>query len=84
MIMFNRNHNYLAEKLLNINERKTWKPISQFTDADRKDVYNDENYKTHVQKQDYEIFQTARLINSLSYASVVLGDFLSGILGTQR
>lgn len=85
MIMFNRNHNWIAEHLLQINERKTWKNISKFTDADKTaKIYSEEHYKTQLEKQDYEIFQTARLINSLTYASVVLSDFLGGILATQR
>lgn len=86
MIMFNRNHNWIAEHLLQINERKSWKDPSLFTaDEKTKTIYTEEpHYKTQLEKQDYEIFQTARLINSLTYANVVLSDFLGGILGTQR
>lgn len=83
--MFNRNHNWIAEHLLQINERKTWKNISEFNEDEKRElIYSGENYQTVLEKQDYEIFQTARLINSLTYANVVLSDFLSGILGTQR
>lgn len=83
--MFNRNHNYIANKLVNINERGTWKDASTFTPEEKTEKrFTHPDYSTQLEKQDYEIFQTARLINSLSYASVVLSDFLSGILGSQR
>ena len=49
LIVFNRNHNYVANQLLKLNEKKKWsqKPISDKAKAD---------------KQDDEIFETARLI----------------------
>lgn len=84
IIMFNRNHNYIADRLLAINEKKTWTDDLEAL-GQLKDKYFDSEYYTNkLEKQDYEIFQTARLINSLTYANVVLSDFLSGILGTQR
>lgn len=70
--MFNRNHNYLAEMLLSINEKGKWKSdLSKLTPE-------------QITQQDYEIFNTARLINAWTYANVVLGDYLAGILGTVR
>lgn len=74
----------LVHSLIEINERGSWTTDIDALKANTKDVYNDDNYKTKLEKQDYEIFQTARLINSLTYANVVLSDFLAGILGSQR
>ncbi|KAF9506550.1 hypothetical protein BS47DRAFT_1367288 [Hydnum rufescens UP504] len=71
-VCFNRHHNYIADILLSINERGSW-------NADLKALAEDE-----LVKQDEEIFQTARLINSAFYANAVIGDYLPAILGTQR
>lgn len=76
IICFNRNHNWLADMLLRINERGRW---NQDIEALKKSAD-----PKAVEKQDYEIFNTARLINSLTYANVVLGDYLAAILGTVR
>ena len=58
---------------MRINERRTWEQdISKLT-----------NEKLR-KKQDYEIFNTARLVNSSTFANVILGDFLSAVLGTVR
>ena len=82
--MFNRNHNWICEKLLSINERGTWKDPSKFTEKEKtKGHLKHPEYSSVLEKQDYEIFQTARLINSFAYATVVLSDFLSAVLGTQ-
>lgn len=72
LVMFNRNHNYIADTLLRINEREKWtENLSSLKPA-------------QIIQQDYEIFNTARLINSYTYANVVLGDYLASILGTVR
>lgn len=70
--MFNRNHNYIADMLLTINEKGTWVQDISSLSEDK------------LKKQDYEIFNTARLINSFTYANVILSDYLAGILGTVR
>lgn len=70
--MFNRNHNYISDMLLQINEKGKWT-------ADLASLSEDK-----MKQQDYEIFNTARLINSFTYANVVLGDYLACILGTIR
>jgi linoleate 10R-lipoxygenase len=58
LVLFNRNHNYIATNLLNINEQKRWSnPLPQ-----------DDNQRT---LQDEEIFQTARLINCAAFVSVI-------------
>jgi linoleate 10R-lipoxygenase len=57
LVIFCRNHNYICDMLLKINERKTWcDPVP--TDAKL------------LAKQDEEIFQTARLVKCVSVSSV--------------
>ncbi|KAF8337113.1 heme peroxidase [Cantharellus anzutake] len=100
LIVFNRNHNYIADLLLRINERGTWEQdLSKIQEPEppysgTPEVIKDpatqaaaprKSAKRKIlEKQDHEIFNTARLINSATYASVVLGDYLSAILGTVR
>ena len=63
---------YIADLLLRINERGTW--TKDLSTLDEKSLAN----------QDNEIFNTARLINSATFAFVILGDYLAAILGTVR
>ncbi|KIJ55788.1 hypothetical protein M422DRAFT_152180 [Sphaerobolus stellatus SS14] len=78
LVLFNRNHNYIAQKLLEINERGTWvDPATKLTGDDPKIV------KKRL-AQDEEIFQTARLINCTWFAQVVFSDYFSSILGLVR
>ncbi|KAG8986836.1 hypothetical protein FRB90_003729, partial [Tulasnella sp. 427] len=71
LIMFARNHNYIVKKLLDINERGRWKnPLS--ADKNARD------------RQDDEIFGTARLINCGWFMSMIFGDYLASILGLVR
>ncbi|KAG1740010.1 heme peroxidase [Suillus lakei] len=74
LVLFNRNHNYIARRLLEINERGTWKDPSHH------------HHVSHAQlaKQDEEIFQIARLCNSAWFAAVVFSDYFSAILGLVR
>jgi linoleate 10R-lipoxygenase len=60
--------------LLSINQRGSWT-------ADLKTPADNER---KLLKQDEEIFQTARLINSAFYANIILSDYLAALLGTQR
>ncbi|KAG8923172.1 hypothetical protein FRC02_011319, partial [Tulasnella sp. 418] len=71
LILFCRNHNYIAQKLLEINERGEW------TDPPPSD-------KTKRDQQDEDIFQTARLINCGYFMNTILSDYLSAILGLIR
>ncbi|KAG1881160.1 heme peroxidase [Suillus subluteus] len=74
LILFNRNHNYIARRLLEINERGTWKDPAHH------------HHLSHAQlsKQDEEIFQIARLCNCAWFAAVVFSDYFSAILGLVR
>ncbi|OJA13135.1 hypothetical protein AZE42_03642 [Rhizopogon vesiculosus] len=73
LVLFNRNHNYIARRLLEINERGTWKDPAQHNLS-----------QTQLAKQDEEIFQIARLCNCGWFASVIFSDYLSCILGFVR
>ncbi|KAG2157761.1 heme peroxidase [Suillus bovinus] len=74
LVLFNRNHNYIARRLLEINERGTWKDPTHH------------QHISHAQlaKQDEEIFQIARLCNCAWFAAVVFSDYFSAILGLLR
>ncbi|KAG0693724.1 heme peroxidase [Suillus ampliporus] len=73
LVLFSRNHNYIARRLLEINERGTWKDPAQHNLS-----------QVQLAKQDEEIFQIARLCNCGWFTSIVLSDYLSSILGLVR
>ncbi|EEB88250.1 hypothetical protein MPER_14020, partial [Moniliophthora perniciosa FA553] len=63
---------YIAEKLLEINERGTFRDPSKIGSRDE------------LMKQDEELFQTARLVNCGWFGSAVFADYVSCILGLVR
>lgn len=71
LVVFSRNHNYIANMLLKINERGRW------TDPPPS------NPAKHAQ-QDEEIFQVARLVNSGHFMAMIFGDYVGGFLGLPR
>ncbi|KAI6041268.1 heme peroxidase [Pisolithus marmoratus] len=73
LVLFNRNHNYIARRLLEINERGTWCDPSV-----------ESPHSSKMMKQDEEIFQIARLCNCAWFAAVVFSDYFSAILGLNR
>ncbi|KAK7686255.1 hypothetical protein QCA50_010475 [Cerrena zonata] len=75
LVLFNRNHNYIVSKLLEINERRTYVDPDKYDKEDREEV---------LLKQDESLFQTARLINCTWFASTVFSDYFSAILGLVR
>jgi linoleate 10R-lipoxygenase len=77
LVLFNRNHNYIADKLLDINERGTYADPATLS----KDV-PEQNVKLLAQEE--SIFQTARLINCGWFGMVVFSDYFSTILGLVR
>ncbi|TFK39791.1 linoleate diol synthase [Crucibulum laeve] len=77
LVMFSRNHNYIAKKLLEINERGT------FTDPATL-AGDDPVSKGKLIAQEEELFQTARLVNCGWFGSVVFSDYFSSILGLVR
>ncbi|KAF8879251.1 heme peroxidase [Infundibulicybe gibba] len=72
LVIFCRNHNYIAENLLKINERGCWKDPQKIDDPAVR------------AKQDEEIFQTARLVNGGHFMSVIMGDYVAGFLGLAK
>ncbi|KAF9466079.1 linoleate diol synthase [Collybia nuda] len=77
LVLFSRNHNYIAKKLLEINERGTYEDPTKLK-SDNPEA------KTKLLNQEEEIFQIARLINAGWFASVVFSDYFSSILGLVR
>ncbi|KIM34230.1 hypothetical protein M408DRAFT_59813 [Serendipita vermifera MAFF 305830] len=71
LVLFCRNHNYIAEKLLQINEKNRF---SNPPPTDQKAMMD----------QDDEIFNVARLVNCAHFAGIVFTDYLAAILGLSR
>lgn len=75
LLIFSRNHNTIASKLLAFNERGKYsvgeEDLAALDDAARA-------------KQDEDIFQLARNINVGWFAHVVLADYVAAILNTHR
>lgn len=66
-VLFSRNHNYIAGKLLAINERGRWnRKVEDLEEVAKK-------------KQDEEIFQTSRLINCGWFMNTILSDYLASL-----
>ncbi|KAF6760375.1 heme peroxidase [Ephemerocybe angulata] len=70
LVLMNRNHNYIAQKILDINESGKFK----------KTFAND----TEREIQDNEIFERARLVNCGYFMHIILGDYVGAILGLAR
>jgi len=72
LIVFCRYHNYVADRLLQINERGTFNAdLTQLTDEQK-------------EAQDEDLFQITRLIMCGLFMTVILSDYLSSILGLVR
>ncbi|GJE92324.1 linoleate 10R-lipoxygenase domain-containing protein [Phanerochaete sordida] len=71
LILLCRNHNYIADKLLSINERGTFRAPEQLDAAARS-------------AQDAELFARARLVNCGFFMQIILGDYVGAILGLVR
>ncbi len=72
-----RHDQYIANKLLEINERRT------YTNPDDIPLNDPQRVKKLVE-QDEDIFQTARLINCSWFASAIFSDYFHSILGLVR
>jgi len=70
LILFSRNHNSIAQKLLEINERGRFSLKDHSRDS--------------IKKQDEDLFQTARVINCGFYMKIVLHNYLRTILGIDQ
>ncbi|KAI0658449.1 heme peroxidase [Cubamyces menziesii] len=71
LVLFSRNHNYIAQKILQLNERGRWTDPPPADQAKRA-------------LQDEEIFQIARLVNCGNFMSMIFGDYVAGFLGLGR
>ncbi|KAI0752622.1 heme peroxidase [Daedaleopsis nitida] len=71
LVLFSRNHNYIADMLLRLNERGKWTNPPPEDPAARA-------------RQDEEIFQTARLVNCGNFMAMIFGDYVAGFLGMGR
>ncbi|KZT61364.1 heme peroxidase [Calocera cornea HHB12733] len=71
LVLLCRNHNFIAEKILNINERGAYQNPPSSDEAVRR-------------AQDDEIYERARLVNCGFFAKIVLYDYVGGILGLTR
>ena len=78
LVLFNRNHNYIANKLLEINERGTYynPPESRPQDEPEREK--------KIEEQEKDLFETARLVNCAWFASAVFADYVAAILGLVR
>ncbi|KAG8952208.1 hypothetical protein FRC04_004915 [Tulasnella sp. 424] len=72
LIMFCRNHNFIARRLLQINERRT------YTDPPP------QNDPAALMTQDDDIFNRARLINCAHFTNVILSDYIGAILNLTK
>ncbi|TFK29651.1 heme peroxidase [Coprinopsis marcescibilis] len=77
LVLFNRNHNYIAAKLLEINERGTYVEPSTLS-------LDNPAQKKKLLEQEEELFQTTRLVNVGWFGTVVFSDYFSCILGLVR
>ncbi|KAI0059711.1 linoleate diol synthase [Artomyces pyxidatus] len=77
LVLFNRNHNYIARKLLEINERGTYVDPSTLSASEP-------NRAQILLAQEEDIFETARLINCGWFGSAVFADYFGSILGLVR
>ncbi|GAA5940886.1 hypothetical protein JCM1841_000416 [Sporobolomyces salmonicolor] len=71
LIVFSRNHNWIVDKLLEINQNGQFQPVESLDDAGKK-------------KQDEDLFQVARLVNCGWFLQVVFQDYIRVILNVNR
>lgn len=77
LVCFNRNHNFIAQRILEINERG-W-----YVDPNSIPADDPKKHETLL-AQEEDIFQTARLCNIAWFGSIVFSDYFSSILGLVR
>jgi hypothetical protein len=71
---------YIANKLLEINERKTYTKGESIIRIAPDDLERQKK----ISDQDEDIFQTARLINCAWFRAAIFSNYFSGILGLVR
>ncbi|KAL1717727.1 heme peroxidase [Schizophyllum commune] len=73
LVLFCRNHNHIAQRILDINEKGKYRSINS--------LGNDDDAR---KAQDDEIFHRARLVNCGFFMQVILADYVGAILGLVR
>ncbi|KAF8958408.1 heme peroxidase [Flammula alnicola] len=72
LVLLNRNHNFVAQRILDIDEDKKYTNPPKFEKEANKIA------------QDDEIFHRARLVNCGYFMHIILGDYVGAILGLVR
>lgn len=70
-LVFSRNHNWIAKKLVEVNQNGQFKPWNQLNDKEKR-------------VQDHAIFNLARNINCLWFEEVIFQDYIRVILNVNR
>jgi linoleate 10R-lipoxygenase len=76
-LVIHRHVQYIAQKLLEINERGTYKKPEDVP-------VNEPNRAKQLAQQEEDIFRTARLIKCSWFGSAIFSDYFSSILGLHR
>ncbi|GAA5917305.1 uncharacterized protein JCM6883_002387, partial [Sporobolomyces salmoneus] len=71
MMVFSRNHNWIVDTLMEINQNNKFKPFDTLSDEQKK-------------LQDEDLFQTARLVNCGWFLQVIFGDYIRVILNVNQ
>ncbi|GAA5854783.1 hypothetical protein JCM5353_003434, partial [Sporobolomyces roseus] len=71
MMVFSRNHNWIVDTLVQINQNNKFKPFESLSDEQKK-------------QQDEDLFQTARLVNCGWFLQVIFGDYIRVILNVNQ
>ncbi len=82
-VLYARNHNYIAERILQINERGDYydeKALQQIQRDDVKLPADQRKYDKIVRAQDEDVFQRSRLVNCGCFVHVILTDYIPAIL----
>ena len=72
LVLLNRNHNYIAERMLRLNENGNLVPLDKIHSAEER------------RAQDDELFERARLVNCGFFMQIILQDYVGAILGLAR
>ncbi|KAG0169187.1 hypothetical protein DFQ30_003883 [Apophysomyces sp. BC1015] len=78
LVLFSRNHNYIAQQLLERNENGQF---SCLQDSSARHARGASTGVKTYEEQDELLFQTARLINNRCYTNIILHEYLRTILG---
>ncbi|KIK63913.1 hypothetical protein GYMLUDRAFT_40125 [Collybiopsis luxurians FD-317 M1] len=90
LVLFSRNHNFVAQRIFEINERGIYKDPATLKaqmnkgfapGASAEDEKLAKQAKSALNAQDDEIFHRSRLVNCGFYMKVILGDYVGAILG---